>query len=185
MIAPRIVAASGASALAALVLVGCAAERVTGIKTVAASAAAAAPQEGAATACRFSVKSIDDHRDQASLGTVGFTRVDGADFSRWFADGMAAMPGYSREAAPLELRMEVLKAYIHSLGTLKSANIVVKVTAASDGVQHSTRTYRGVDGSLNWSSSESEIQAAFDRALGNLRQQMSAELAALCMRPAG
>ena len=172
---------AGAVALAGLALAGCAADRVTGIRAASPSAVSA---EAAAPACRFAVKSIDDRRDQASLGTVGFTKVEGDDFSRWFADGIAAMPGYSREAAPIELRIEVLKAYIHSLGTLKSANIVVKVTVADGGAPPTTKMFRGVDGSTNWSSSESEIQVAFDRALVHLRQQMSAELAGLCPRAA-
>ncbi|RQP25222.1 hypothetical protein [Piscinibacter terrae] len=174
----RIRAAAVLAAVVASGLVGCAAERVSGLK--AAAAATVSGVQAAAPSCRFSVKAIDDKRDQADLGTVHTTRVGGEGFAQWFADGIAVMPGYSREAAPVELRIEVVKAYIQSLGTLKSANLVVKVQVAGNGAVPGSKVYRGVDGSVNWSSSESEIQAAFDAAMTSLRQQLAADQAGWC-----
>jgi len=158
-------------------LAGCAADRVQGVKP--GQAAATAPA-GPVPSCRFSVKAVVDSRDQADLGSLFKTRVDGEGFAQWFADGIASIPGHATTPAPVELHIEVLKAYIQSLGTAKSANLVVKVKVAGDGAIPSTKTYRGVDASINWSNSESEVQAAFDAALASLRQQMSTDLAGWC-----
>jgi hypothetical protein len=166
--------AAAACALAA----GCAAERVAGVKPSTAQPARTPAAETGA--CRFTVTAIDDRREQASLGSVGHTRVDGEGFTAWFANGIAAIPGYAGDGAPIELRVEVLKAYVQSLATLKSANLVVRVQVAAAGAPPRVKTYRGVDGSTNWNSTENEIQAAFDAALANLKQQIGADLDGLC-----
>ncbi len=160
-------------------LAGCAADRVVGVKS---GAAAATLPAGPPPSCRFSVKAITDLRGHAGLGTLVNTRVDGAGFAQWFAEGVAAVPGNTAApgTAPVELHIEVLKAYIQSLGTAKSANLVVKVSVTGEGAVPSAKTYRGVDASINWSNSESEVQAAFDAALASLRQQMSADAAGWC-----
>ncbi len=168
------------AAAACVLATGCAADRVAGMKSLPSSAMQAVVVD--AGDCRFSVRSIDDLRENTSLGVVGRTRVDGEEFTEWFAKGIAAIPGYTRDGAPTELRIEILKTYIHSLGTLKSANLVVRVKGVGGGASLLTKTYRGVDGSVNWSSSESEIQAAFDSALADLQLQMGSDLRGACKR---
>jgi len=142
----------------------------------------ARPVAAEVAACRFTVKLIEDRREQTGLGTVVRTSVDGEGFSGWFADGIHAIPGYAHDGAPIELRIEVLKAYIHSIATMKSANLVVRVQLAADGAPLQVKTYRGVDSSTNWSSSESEIQITFDNALNDLKLKMSADIDRLCKR---
>jgi hypothetical protein len=141
---------------------------------------AAAAATAAAGACAFSIQSVEDLRDDKALGRVALTRVDGDHFATWFADGLKSVPGYRPQPATVVMKVEVLKAYIQSLATMKSANLVVRVHVAQDGHAPRTKLYRGVDNSTNWSSSENEIQAAFDGAMGHLRQQMAADLAATC-----
>ena len=111
---------------------------------------------------------------------MGRTRVGDQGFARWFSQAMASMPGHSREAAPRTLRVTVLKAYIQGIGTLKSANLVVRVHTTQQGQPPQTRLYRGADASLNWANTEAEIQEAFDRALANLAAQISADVQAPC-----
>lgn len=173
----RCLAAVGIAGACVLV-VGCAADRVSGLKPAAERVARPAAAE--AGACRFTVKAIEDRREEASLGVLLRTRVDGDGFNHWFADGINAVPGYTREAAPIELRIEVLKAYIHSIATMKSANLVVRVHVAASGAPPQAKTYRGSDGSVNWSSSEREVQEAFDNAMTDLTTQIGADLRGLC-----
>jgi hypothetical protein len=40
--------------------------------------------------------------------------------------------------------------------------------------------YRGSDGSINWASSESEVQAAFDSAMVDLKRQIAVDLSKQC-----
>ncbi|MDH6592765.1 hypothetical protein M2165_002654 [Variovorax sp. TBS-050B] len=166
------------AALAALLLAsGCASDRVAGLRRP----GAGAPQGATAAtpACAFSLGGIDDRRDAQSLGQMGRTHVDGAGFDEWLRNGIASMPGYTPDAAPA-IRITVLKAYVHGLLTLKSANLVVRVQFPPDAAGAATRTYRGFDDSMNWSSSESEIQQAFDAALHNLTVQIGADLNKRC-----
>jgi hypothetical protein len=161
----------------AAVLGGCAADRVSGIRP---AAAAAAPVPGAGAGCRFNIEAIEDLREAEDLGSMGRTRVGGERFRAWFSDGISAIPGHSTQPARVKVRIEVAKAYIQALHTLKSANIVVKVRVAGGQGAPTQKMYRGVNASVNWSSSESEVQEAFDGALADLRRQLGADLSAAC-----
>ena len=163
----------------ALALSACAADRVAGLKASAARPMPAAP--ATTPACAFAIQSVDDRREDKSLGKVVRTQVDGEGFATWLGDGLAAIPGHASGAAPTTLQVEVLKAYIHSIGYLKSANLVVRVTTV-DPAGRRQATFRGVNGSTNWNSTEAEIQEAFDRALADLQQQIGADLASHCSR---
>jgi hypothetical protein len=171
-----VAAIAAACALAA----GCAAERVAGLN-MPASRPSISVAAGAA-ACPFTVKSIEDRRDDKSLGQLIRTKVSGDRFDEWFANGLASIPGHTADGARVEVRVEVLKAYIHGLSTLKSANLVARVSTSVDGGAPRVTTYRGVDGSTNWNSSESEVQEAFDRALNDLQRQIGADLSQSCKR---
>ncbi|HSV36643.1 MAG TPA: hypothetical protein VLI46_13860 [Ramlibacter sp.] len=169
--------ACAAALVVAAGLGGCAADRVSGVPP---AAAAAAPVMGAPSNCRFNIEAVEDLREGVDLGSMGRTRIGGEHFRGWFNDGILAIPGHSVQPAPIKIRIEVSKAYIQALHSLKSANIVVKVRLTSVQGTSTQKMYRGVNASLNWSSSESEVQAAFDGALADLRRQVGADLSALC-----
>jgi hypothetical protein len=77
----------------------------------------------------------------------------------------------------------VLKAYVHGLVSLKSANLVVRVQFPANGTAAAmTKTYRGFDDSMNWSTSQGEIQEAFNTALDNLTAQIGTDLGKRCKR---
>ena len=162
----------------ALLLVGCAADRVTGVKAPTTRLVVTDSAQG----CAFTIRSIEDRREDKNLGTLVRTKVDGAGFVNWFADGMAAIPGHSASGAPTALQIEVLKAYVHGISTLKSANLVVRVTATGAAGEQRQSTYRGVNGSTNWNSSEDEVQSAFNLALVDLQQQIDSDLRKHCKR---
>jgi hypothetical protein len=46
----------------------------------------------------------------------------------------------------------------------------------------SSKTLRGVEGSTNWNSTESEVQAAFEGAWSDLRPQVEDQLRGACGR---
>lgn len=165
-------------ALAAPMLAtGCASEKVVGLQR----RTAIVSQGSSAPACPFSLGGIDDQRDAQSLGQMGRTHVDGAGFDEWFRSGIASIPGYTRDAGAPAIRVTVLKAYVHGLVTLKSANLVVRVQFPPEGpAAATTKTYRGFDDSTNWSTSEGEIQQAFNTALDNLTAQIGADLKKRC-----
>lgn len=140
------------------------------------STLAADPGKG----CPFSIVAIDDQCEEKSLGRLIRTQVDGESFPTWFAAGLKATPGYTPQGAPVTLKVEVLRAYIHALSTMKSANLVVRVHMTTPDATQRTKLYRGVDGSTNWSSSESKVQAAFENAMNHLRQQLQRDLALTC-----
>ncbi|MDM0058205.1 hypothetical protein [Variovorax fucosicus] len=158
------------------ILAGCAADRVSGVQV----RKGAVQGVHANTACVLAVDAIDDQRDSKTLGQIGRTRVDGEAFADWFAQGIASRPESNRDSPVQRLRIVILKAYVHGLSTLKSANLIVRVEFLSDGKSSTSKTYRGVDDSMNWSSSQDEIQAAFDRALTDLVGQIHADAAKRC-----
>lgn len=164
------------TAASALLLGGCVADRVTGLR--APVTAAAAPVSG--PACAFTIRSIDDQREEKKLGFLFRTKVDSDDFTGWFANGMAAIPGHAPNGAATVVQIDVLKAYIQSIGTMKSANLVVRITASdAAGVQRRTN-FRGVNNSMNWNNGEGEVQNAFNSALADLQRQIAADLKQHC-----
>ena len=177
--------ARGARALAlacAAALAGCAADRITGVRE--AAALPAAPAAAGAAGCPFAIEAVHDARGEVDLGMLGPTRVDGRHFVRWFTDGIAATSRATSGPAPVRVRIEIAKAYIHGLSSMKSANIVINARISGPDGGTMTRTYRGVDSSMNWSNSEGEIQEAFERALQDLFGQLAPDIARACAQAA-
>jgi hypothetical protein len=158
-----------------MLLAACASSPVKG---VARAAVPAAPKEAAA--CRFQVADVQDLREDKALGRMGPRHVDAQDFPDWFKDGLARMPGYSTDPVAVQLHVQVLKAYIQGMSSLKSANLVVRVRIDGPGHAPAWHNLRGVDDSMNWVNGESEMQEAFDRALAGLTTQLQADLATAC-----
>jgi len=176
--APARRAAAVALACAGAALGGCAADRISGVRE--AQAQPAAPAAGATQGCPFRLEAVDDARREADLGVLGRTRVGGQHFVRWLTEGIASTPGFTREMAPVLVHIEIAKAYVHGLSSLKSANIVVNARISGPHGPPVSRTYRGVDSSMNWASGEGEVQEAFDRALQDLRSQLARDLSGAC-----
>jgi hypothetical protein len=167
-------------ATAALVLCGCAADRVSGVppRTPVASAPASA-----AAPCTFSIESLKDERADDGLGSLGRTKVSGDGFMPWLNDRLAQLPGHVDQHGDVAVRIDLLKAYVQAIYSLKSANIVVRVEVAkAGGPAVSSKTLRGVEGSTNWNSTESEVQAAFEGAWSDLRPQVEDQLRGACGR---
>ena len=163
--------------LAAAMLAGCAADRISGVPPPRQDA----PTRFTKAGCAFTVETVDDLRGDDSLGALGLRPVSGEGFMRWFKQQLMELPGYGGAPPRTVLRVDVLKAYVQGLSTLKSANIVVRVRYVSAAKPEPTvKVYRGVEGTVNWANSESEAQAALQGAWADLRRQLAADLAASC-----
>ena len=153
----------GAAAVAlGLLLSACASERVQGV--AAQPLPAPAPPETSGP-CRFALHTLQDRRSQADLGLLVRTQVDGSGFVEWLEQGLRALPEHRAGDTSQTLRVEVLKAHIESLATLKSAHLVVRVESTLAGGRKTQRIYRGADNSVNWNNSQAEIQEAFGAGL--------------------
>lgn len=163
----------------AALLWGCATTQVSGVSP--SPSFKKTPAEIDRTACPFSIEKIDDQRKEDDLGGLLWTHVDGTGFMHWFTDGMESIPGYTREHTERHIHITVLKAYIRGIHAMKSANIVVRVDdSLPTGKPGRSKVYRGLDNTTNWSSTEYEIQKAFDRALMDLSTQIAADLRSGC-----
>lgn len=169
-------AAAGSLVLVAA-LCGCAADRVVGVPSASHARVAPTPTS---QACPFQIESVEDQREAEDLGSMGRTLVGGENFRSWFRDGMAATPGHSTQPTPVKVHITLARAYIQGISTMKAANIIVKVRVTNARGTSAPRMYRGVDASVNWANSQSEVQAAFDGALEDLRRQLAADLSAAC-----
>lgn len=183
MIATRL--AAGLCLAAAAALSGCAADSVRGIAPQPAGLAPAglrpaATKAASAPACAFSIAGIEDQREDTNLGSLGPTVIAGDDFGDWFRGSIESIPGYSGDTRPLSLRIDVIKAYVQGIGTLKNTNIVVRVLAFSDGDLLEQKTYRGADGSMNWNNGEGEVQSALGRAMASMTTQIGADVQRWC-----
>jgi hypothetical protein len=181
-LAHRAVVATAVMAAVLVALSGCASETV-GMQ-MAKSRHGGAPQGRTAPVadCRFSLESVTDRRGHSGLGTLAWTHVQEGDFMRWFGDGVRAVPGFTEGPTPVKVRLEIVKAYIQSLGTLKSTNLVVAVHITGEGLAPSTKVLRALDESMNWNSTEAEIHAALDRAMDQLQSQLLDEVNGACKR---
>lgn len=165
---------------ASALLCGCTPMQVAGVQPRALVSQPGPAAGKARAACLFNVEAIDDRRDVESLGQLGRTLVGGGGFVEWFTQGVASLPGHTDEAAPTVIKMTVLKAYVQGISTMKSVNLVVRVQFLKKGIVAASKVYRSVDNTMNWANSESEIQAAFDRALKDFAAQVDVDLQKHC-----
>lgn len=136
----------------------------------------------AASSCNFSLAAVTDQTQNADkLGTIGKAPVLASDVVGWVRTAFEQVPGYLQQPQPLRLDIELIHAYIHSLSVSKSADIVVRVSYQRPSQAGLTRIYRGADTSMNWFSSDDEMQSAFNRALKDLAQQVAADMGQFCM----
>jgi hypothetical protein len=137
--------------------------------------------------CDFHLANLEDRRPSTeTLGVLaGGVVVRSEDFPAWLRSGFATVPGYAPgPERGIGLRVELLKAYLQSISTAKTAAIVVRVGYPGGEAGERKVIYRGENTSTNWSSSEAETRAALDAALAEVLGKVRADLSAACP-PAG
>jgi hypothetical protein len=143
-----------------------------------------------ARACVVRLGKVSDSVDDPHvLGSIGGRPIHAADLDAWIRSGFGALRGDARlevvDAADsgnaVVVDLEVLKAYTLSLTTEKSTNLVFRARFSGAGGNDAEQVYRGVDTAVNWNSGEGETQTSFDRALGQVLDQLDRDIVARCV----
>lgn len=159
------------------------------------SAGPSAAPSPAAT-CGFHLQPVADKRaDKADMGMAGRRPVHGGDMAAWVTSAIASLQSQGfrvdTDAKPddrFAMQVDLLKAYMQDTGTSITAGIVVQVGyARMDGSALAGQLYRGDDASVDWASSDREIDRDFRLATEDLLQHLVPDLGRHCLetQPAG
>lgn len=90
------------------------------------------------------------------------------------------MPGHSETPAALHLQIDLLKAYVQGLSTLKTANVVARVRYGIGEATLEDHVYRGTRDGTNWFNTDSEWLTTFASAQQNLLGKIANDIGRLC-----
>lgn len=123
--------------------------------------------------CAVHVADVRDVRlDPNDLGMAGQRYVQTVDSVAWLSGALSSMKNDPRlrfvdndDDAEFTLRIELVKAYIMTITTQKSANVVLRANYSRNGTAIDTQIARGRDTGANWANGSEEVQGALNRAL--------------------
>jgi hypothetical protein len=146
---------------------------------------------GPGPACRVRIAEVTDTRaDTVSMGTISNRPVRATDAAGWVMSALKSLKRDGRlqldeqpDASDLVLRAEIIKAYMISLTTDKSTNIVLRVRFTGPNGAAGEQIFRGVETGTDWAATSSETQGQFDRALAKVVDQVDQNLAQRCTAP--
>jgi len=114
----------------------------------------------------------DVRLDPNDLGMAGQRYVQTIDSVAWLSGALSSMKNDPRlrfvdndDDAEFTLRIELVKAYIMTITTQKSANVVLRANYSRNGTAIDTQIARGRDTGANWANGSEEVQGALNRAL--------------------
>ena len=138
--------------------------------------------------CRLRIASVRDTRvDPGSVGSMGPVAVHFADTAGWIGSALNSLArdpairivtDYSQ--ADLVLDVEIVKAYISTITTEKTAKVVLHVRTSGRGVTARDDYYSGSDMSLNWVGGRAETEGALNDALTNAVRQIDRDVVTWC-----
>jgi len=120
------------------------------------------------------------------MGSISGRVVRAADSTAWLRSGLESLGrdgGITLVKAgdpDLVLSADLLKAYVMSVTTAKSANVVLSVHTSRRGVSAPDQVYRGTDEGPNWIAGDDEAQGALNRALSQALVQVRGDLLKQC-----
>lgn len=129
--------------------------------------------------CNVIVSSIVDKRHgKEGFGALSYVDTYAASVPLWVRDGLAALKEArynvffedSGSPAPrqgqfLVIDVEILKAYLHTVLSAKSATIVLSVNYQPAGQPGQVKVYRSQKTSVNWTGGASEVEDAMNMAM--------------------
>ena len=144
--------------------------------------------KGGSQPCTVHLVDVRDVRpDPNELGMMILRVVRTADSVAWVQTALGTMKQDPRllfvgddRNAPLVLKIELIKAYIITMNTQKSANIVLRVRYNHEGKDLDAQIARGRDTGANWVNGADEAQGALDRALSAAVSDLDNEIVARC-----
>ena len=191
----RTIASSAAALVATVTLTGCSQEMTisprfnaanVGWNGTALAGNAVAVRPGGI--CRLRIAPVRDARiDPGSVGSLGGVAVHFNDTAGWIG---AALNSLGRDPAihivtddsepDLVLDVEIVKAYVATITTEKSARVVLHVHASGRGVAARDDYYSGSDVSPNWINGRAETEGALNDALTNVVRQIDKDVVTWC-----
>jgi hypothetical protein len=141
--------------------------------------------------CRVRLANVQDLRDDPqAAGTFSERFVHAEDAPAWLRSGLLSISRDSRlqlsdqtppGAADLEIKVDLLKLYMLTINEAKSANVVVRVHFAGQGVgSGDDKVYRGAFTSVNWTGAAGEARGALDTALSKVLEDVDQDLVSRC-----
>jgi hypothetical protein len=145
-------------------------------------AATAAP-----TACKIAFVEVKDLRSDPQMGTMGPRAVRAIDPIDWLRAGLGTLAENkylslvpAGQTADVELKVELLKAYIQPMNMAKSTTVVLRIRYGGVHGLPEPRIYRGAHTAVNWNSTDDEIQGAMNLALEDAIRSVRADLMGVC-----
>lgn len=138
--------------------------------------------------CQVFIRDVADKRmDKDTMGQIGDRTIHDADPASWLRSGLLTLNrdkhitiAGSQKDSDLDLDVDLLKAYIISITSDKSANVVVRVHYSRNGAALGERVVRGVETGWNWGNGADEVQTAFNYALEDLLKTLAQDVDSRC-----
>jgi hypothetical protein len=148
----------------------------------------ALPTNDGSEPCLVHLADVRDARpDPNDLGMMGLRVVRTADSLTWVQTALGPLKQDRRllfvgddKSAELVLKIELVKAYVMTMNTQKSANVVLRVGYDHEGKDLDAQIARGRDTGANWANGAGEAQGALDRALTAAVSELDDEIVARC-----
>jgi hypothetical protein len=128
---------------------------------------------GDRASCAVYLADVRDVRvDPNDLGMMGMRAIKTPDSDAWLQAALATLKKDPRlrfvdagKDADLVLRIELVKAYVMTITTQKTSNVVLRVGYSRDDKELDTQIARGRDTGANWVNGDDEAQGSLNRAL--------------------
>jgi hypothetical protein len=139
-------------------------------------------------ACAVYLADVRDVRvDPNDLGMMGGRAIKTPDSNAWLQAALTSLKQDPRlhfvdadKDAELVLRIELVKAYIMTITTEKSSNVVLRVGYSRDGKDIDTQIARGRDTGANWINGDDEAQGSLNRALTAAVWELGNDIVSRC-----
>jgi hypothetical protein len=144
--------------------------------------------------CRVHIVKLTDERHSPELLGIVLGRAvrappDADAWLRSIMNGLQArgvMPVFeddrSESAAPVEVQVSLLIAWLTDTGSNKTANVVLHVQTRGPGAEPVGRDYRGGSSTIDWSASADELQSTVDRAFAAALDKSAVDFRQLCSK---
>ena len=138
--------------------------------------------------CRIGLAAIRDSRlDPGSMGSIAYRTLRMPDSAAWFRAGFLALNRDPRlklsegmQNADLVMDVEVVKAYVMSITSSKTATVIFRVRYSRQGTPLDEQIYRGDNVNWNWNSGEGESQSALDGTMAEALKQIDRDALLRC-----
>lgn len=149
--------------------------------------------EPRADACPVRLQGFQDGRThKTSLGGVAGRTLEAENFPAMVEQGFAyrlreyasvrLLPGDDAVTPAVNVRGEIMKAYMKSVATSMVANVVMRISFGLPDGEQNVITVRGKDTSVNWANGDNEMQRSLSLALIDAVEKAQPALATQCFR---